>query len=226
MQRVLEEHYQNAESVEIPSEILVQHELPDSEMLAEFLTERKGRKVSIIAPQRQTKAELIEMVERNAEYELARMQKLGDRNTEATQDLADILDLAELPRRIEGYDISHIQGSNAVASQVVFLDGLPAKQHYRHYKIRNPEVKIGHSDDFASLAEVISRRFRKYAEDPQLPRVGNPDFPDLIMIDGGKGQLSSVVAVLQEMNLLEDLRVVSLAKQREEIFLPGESLPL
>ncbi|MGB3205387.1 MAG: excinuclease ABC subunit UvrC, partial [Crinalium sp.] len=177
LQRVLEEHYQNAESVEIPSEILVQHELPDSEMLAEFLTERKGRKVSIIAPQRQTKAELIEMVERNAEYELARMQKLGDRNTEATQDLADILDLAELPRRIEGYDISHIQGSNAVASQVVFIDGLPAKQHYRHYKIRNPEVKIGHSDDFASLAEVISRRFRKYAEDPQLPRVGNPDFP-------------------------------------------------
>ncbi|HEY9692133.1 MAG TPA: excinuclease ABC subunit UvrC [Oculatellaceae cyanobacterium] len=226
LQRVLEEHYQNAESVEIPSEILVQHELPDGEMLGEFLTERKGRKVSIIAPQRQTKAELIEMVERNAEYELARMQKLGDRNTEATQDLADILDLAELPRRIEGYDISHIQGSNAVASQVVFIDGLPAKQHYRHYKIRNPEVKIGHSDDFASLAEVISRRFRKYAEDPQLPRVGNPDFPDLIMIDGGKGQLSSVVAILQEMNLLEDLRVVSLAKQREEIFLPGESLPL
>ena len=76
------------------------------------------------------------------------------------------------------------------------------------------------------MAEVIQRRFRKYAEDPELLRQGNPDFPDLIMIDGGKGQLSSVVAVLQEMNLLEDLRVVSLAKQREEIFLPGESAPL
>src|SRR6476620_2355349 len=147
------------------------------------------------------------------------------------QDLADLLDLPEIPRRIEGYDISHIQGSNAVASQVVFVDGLPAKQYYRHYKIKNPTVTAGHSDDFASLAEVIQRRFRKYGAseagtDSQMQRLDNPDWPDLIMIDGGKGQLSSVVAVLQEMNLLEDLRVVSLAKQREEIFLPGESLPL
>jgi excinuclease ABC subunit C len=226
LQRVLEEHYQTADAVEIPAEILVQHELPDGEILADVLTQRKGRKVTILAPQRQTKAELIEMVERNAQYELQRMQKLGDRNSQAIQDLAAILDLPDLPHRIEGYDISHIQGSNAVASQVVFIDGLPAKQYYRHYKIKNPTVTIGHSDDFASLAEVIGRRFRKYMEDPQLSRVGNPDWPDLIMIDGGKGQLSSVVAVLQEMNLLEDLRVVSLAKQREEIFLPGESQPL
>lgn len=226
LQRVLEEHYQNADPVEIPTEIIVQHELPESEILAEFLSDRKGRKVTIVVPQRQTKAELIEMVERNAEYELTRTQQFADRNSQAMQDLASILDLPDLPRRIEGYDISHVQGSNAVASQVVFIDGLPAKQYYRHYKIKNPNVTIGHSDDFASLAEVIRRRFRKYAEDPQLQRVGNSDFPDLVMIDGGKGQLSSVVAVLQEMNLLEDLRVVSLAKQREEIFLPGESLPL
>ncbi|MCL1470380.1 excinuclease ABC subunit UvrC [Argonema antarcticum] len=226
LQRVLEEHYQNAEPVEIPADILVQHELPESEILADFLTKLKGRKVTILAPQRQSKAELIEMVERNAGYELSRIQRFSDRNSQAIQDLANILDLPDLPRRIEGYDISHIQGANAVASQVVFIDGLPAKQHYRHYKIKNPTVTAGHSDDFASLAEVIRRRFRKYAEDPQLERVGNPDFPDLVMIDGGKGQLSSVVAVLQEMNLLEDLRVVSLAKQREEIFLPGESLPL
>src|SRR6478672_3748530 len=197
LQRVLEEHYQNAESVEIPSEILVQHELPEVEMLAEFLTERKGRKVTIVVPQRQTKAELIEMVERNAQYELERTQRVSDRNSEAMQDLADLLDLPEIPRRIEGYDISHIQGSNAVASQVVFIDGLPAKQHYRHYKIKNPEVRPGHSDDFASLAEVIQRRFRKYTSDSQP------------------------VATHQQ-----DLRVVSLAKQREEIFLPGESLPL
>ncbi|MCC5611025.1 excinuclease ABC subunit UvrC [Nostoc sp. CHAB 5834] len=233
LQRALEEHYQTADSVEIPLEILVQHDLPDSEILADVLTQRKGKKVTILTPLRQTKAELIEMVERNAQYELQRMQKLGDvfdglrqRNDQAMQDLAAILDLPDVPHRIEGYDISHIQGSNAVASQVVFIDGLPAKQHYRHYKIKNPTVTAGHSDDFASLAEVIGRRFRKYGEDPQLARLGNPDWPDLIMIDGGKGQLSSVVAVLQEMNLLEDLRVVSLAKQREEIFLPGESKPL
>ncbi len=226
LQRVLEEHYQAADSVEIPSEVLVQHELPDAEMLADYLSERKGRKVTILAPQRQAKAELIEMVERNANYELERTQRVADRNTQAMQDLADILDLPDLPHRIEGYDISHIQGANAVASQVVFIDGQPAKQHYRHYKIKNPEVKAGHSDDFASLAEVIRRRFRKYAEDSQLQRVGNPDWPDVVMIDGGKGQLSAVVEVLQDMNLMEDLRVVSLAKQREEIFLPGESSPL
>jgi excinuclease ABC subunit C len=226
LQRVLEEHYQAADSVEIPTEVLVQHELPEGEMLAAYLSEKKGRKVTILAPQRQAKAELIEMVERNANYELERTQRFADRNTQAMQDLADILDLPDLPHRIEGYDISHIQGANAVASQVVFVDGTPAKQHYRHYKIKNPEVKAGHSDDFASLAEVIRRRFRKYGEDPQLPRVGNSDWPDLVMIDGGKGQLSAVVAVLQEMNLMEDLRVVSLAKQREEIFLPGESLPV
>ncbi|MCT7948361.1 excinuclease ABC subunit UvrC [Ancylothrix sp. C2] len=226
LQRVLEEHYQTVEPVEIPTEILVQYELPDSEMLESWLSEQKGRKVTVVAPQRQLKAELIEMVERNAEYELERMKKQGDRNNEAMQDLADILDLPDVPHRIEGYDISHVQGSNAVASQVVFIDGLPAKQHYRHYKIKNPNVTSGHSDDFASLAEVIGRRFRKYLEDPNLQRTGNPDWPDLVMIDGGKGQLSSVVAVLQNMNLLEDLRVVSLAKQREEIFLPGESFPL
>ncbi|MEH1898314.1 MAG: excinuclease ABC subunit UvrC [Nostoc sp.] len=226
LQRALEEHYQTADSVEIPLEILVQHDLPDAEILADVLTQRKGKKVTILTPLRQTKAELIEMVERNAQYELQRMQKFGDRNHQAMQDLAAILDLPDVPHRIEGYDISHIQGSNAVASQVVFIDGLPAKQHYRHYKIKNPTVTAGHSDDFASLAEVIGRRFRKYGEDPQLTRLGNPDWPDLIMIDGGKGQLSSVIAVLQEMNLLEDLRVVSLAKQREEIFLPGESKPL
>jgi excinuclease ABC subunit C len=226
LQRVLEEHYQTAENVEIPSEILVQYDLPDSEILADILTERKGRKVTILNPLRQSKAELIEMVEKNAQYELQRMQKLGDSNLQATQDLAAILDLPDLPKRIEGYDISHIQGTNAVGSQVVFIDGLPAKQHYRHYKIKNPDITIGQSDDFASLAEVINRRFRKYIEDPKLARLGNSDWPDLIMIDGGKGQLSAVVGILEKMNLLTDLRVVSLAKKREEIFLPNSSKPL
>ncbi|WP_448570838.1 excinuclease ABC subunit UvrC [Trichothermofontia sp.] len=230
LQRVLEEHYQTVDPVEIPAEILVQHELPETEMLATYLSEIKGRKVTIVAPQRQTKAELIEMVERNAAYELERTQKTHDRTLQALQDLAEILDLPSLPHRIEGYDISHIQGSDAVASQVVFINGLPAKQHYRHYKIQNPHVKAGHSDDFASLAEVIRRRFRKYGTQPDLRGFQNlgglADLPDLVMIDGGKGQLSAVVTVLRELNLLGDLRVVSLAKQREEIFLPGESLPL
>ena len=279
LQRVLEEHYSTVDDVEIPAEILVQHELPDGDILSEFLTQRRGRKVSIYLPQRQSKADLIEMVERNAGYELARTQRFADRNHQAMLDLAELLDLPDLPHRIEGYDISHIQGSDAVASQVVFIDGLPAKQHYRHYKIKNPTVRSGHSDDFASMAEVIQRRFRKYAKQesgiggqgsgvrsqgsgvrgqgsgvrgqgsgvrgqeseisplpplslsppsltPALPASSQSDFPDLIMIDGGKGQLSAVVDVLRQMNLLDEVRVVSLAKQREEIFLPGESLPL
>lgn len=242
LQRVLEEHYQQVEDVEIPTEILVQHELPEAELLESILCDRKGKKVQILNPQRQSKAELIEMVERNATYELARMQKTAGRNLQALQDLAEILDLPDVPHRIEGYDISHIQGSDAVASQVVFVQGVAAKQHYRHYKIKNPDVKPGHSDDFASMAEVIRRRFRKYTTagnepDPTLspeanarPKVpvldAKSDWPDLVMIDGGKGQLSAVVAVLQEMDLLDQLRVVSLAKQQEEIFLPGESQSL
>jgi excinuclease ABC subunit C len=235
LQRVLEEHYSTVEPIEIPSEIIVQHELPESEILTEWLSKQKGRKVSLVVPQRQAKAEFIELLERNANYELTRTQQFSDRNSQALQDLTTILDLPELPRRIEGYDISHIQGSNAVASQVVFLDGVPAKQHYRHYKIKNPNVQIGHSDDFASMAEVIRRRFRKYANQESLlveegdkieDKSLGDDFPDLVMIDGGKGQLSSVVEVLQEMNLLDVVKVVSLAKKREEIFLPGESIPL
>ena len=227
LQRVLEEHYSTVEAIEIPTEILVQHELPEAEILMGWLSQQKGRKVSVINPQRQIKAELIDMVERNANYELTRTQRLGQRNDRALQDLATILDLPAVPKRIEGYDISHIQGSNAVASQVVFIDGIPAKQHYRHYKIKNPQVTIGHSDDFASMAEVIRRRFRRYQQSQPFanPKQGD-DFPDLVMIDGGKGQLSSVVAVLKDMNLLETVTVVSLAKKREEIFLPGASKPL
>ncbi len=239
LQRVLEEHYQTVESVEIPAEILTQHGLPEADMLATYLSERRGRKVSIAVPQRQSKADLIEMIERNAGYELARTQRFADRNNQAMLDLAEILDLPDMPHRVEGYDISHIQGSDAVASQVVFIDGLPAKQHYRHYKIKDPTVRAGHSDDFASMAEVIRRRFRRYAENKETvierrtesssvlaPNSIREDFPDLVMIDGGKGQLSAVVEVLRDMNLMDEIKVVSLAKQREEIFLPGESLPL
>jgi len=226
LQRVLENHYQSVDAVEIPAVILSQYELPDGEILADYLSQRRGRKVTLEVPQRQSKASLVEMVERNAQYELARTQRFADRNAQALLDLAEILDLPDLPHRIEGYDISHVQGSDAVASQVVFTDGMPAKQHYRHYKIKNPAVRAGHSDDFASLSEVIGRRFRRYAADPETPRIGNPDWPDLVMIDGGKGQLSAVVEVLRQMNLLADLRVVSLAKKREEIFLPGATTPL
>jgi excinuclease ABC subunit C len=223
LQRVLEEHYQAADPVEIPLEILVQYPLPDADMLTSYLSDRKGRKVTLITPQRQGKAELIEMVEKNASHELTRIQRQTERNVIALQDLAELLDLAELPRRIEGFDISHIQGSNAVASQVVFIDGLPAKQHYRHYKIQNPAITIGHSDDYASHAEIARRRFRQYADGINTD---DNNFPDVVLIDGGKGQLSAVMNVFEEFNLTDKTCIISLAKQREEIFRPGENLPL
>lgn len=235
LQQALEEHYATVESVEIPAEIVVQYPLPDEAWLAHWLSDRRGRKVTIETPQRQMKAELIALVARNAEFELARTQRSSDRNLQALQDLADLLDLPDLPHWIECYDISHIQGSDPVASRVVFVDGLPAKQHYRHYKIRNPEIGPGHSDDFASLAETIRRRFRdgkpRNAPNAALEVLGGRDrgtgdWPDLVVIDGGKGQLSAVVAVLRELDLFDELRVISLAKKREEIFLPDESRPL
>lgn len=219
LKRVLEEHYLQADGVEIPNEIIVQYKLPEMEIIEKWLSERKGKKVFITVPQRQSKAQLIDMIERNANYELERTQRTVEQNLTAMEDLTQMLGLPELPRRIEGYDISHIQGSNAVASQVVFIDGIPAKQHYRHFKIKSPTVTIGHSDDFTSMAEVISRRFHHY-------QIDSDDRPNVIMIDGGKGQLSAVVAVLEKLNLMEELQVVSLAKQKEEIFLPRKSKPL
>ncbi len=241
LQTVIEEHYAQVEGVEIPPELLLQHALPQQELLQEWLSELRGRRVRLSVPQRQQKADLIELVERNAQYELQRAQRASEQNLLATEDLAQLLDLATPPRRIEGYDISHIQGSDAVASQVVFIDGLPAKQHYRKYKIRSASVRAGHSDDFMSMAEVIRRRFRRWsqakAEGADLQALrrstastlhtgGLNDWPDVVMIDGGKGQLSAVMEALRELDLDQELVVCSLAKQREEVFLPGASTPL
>jgi len=233
LERVLEAHYQGVDPVEIPSEILVQWELPEGNFLVNWLSDRRGRKVTILTPQRHVKADLITMVARNAEYELARIQRQDEQNLSALTQLQFLLNLPKLPIRIECYDISHIQGSDAVASQVVFIDGLPAKQHYRRYKIRNPDVKPGHSDDFASLAEVLGRRFRSLAQARKKALSSHlpadqfiTDFPDLVVIDGGKGQLSAVVNVLTELGIFQDLSVISLAKREEEIFRPGDSEPV
>ncbi len=218
LQRVLEQYYCQVEPEEIPLEIVVQYPLSDPDFLRDFLSNYKKRKVTITVPQKQGKADLINLVAKNAHYELEKTEREAEKNLKSMQDLANILGLSKLPRQIEGYDISHIQGSNAVASQVVFINGIPAKQNYRHYQIKNPDIMIGHSDDFASLTEVIERR---------LSRLNlSENKPDLLMIDGGKGQLSAVVKVLEKMGLFPELKVVSLAKQREEIFIPFNSEPL
>jgi excinuclease ABC subunit C len=219
LQKVLESHYQTVDAVEIPPEIILQYALPDQDFINDWLSAKKSKKIEIVIPQKQMKASLIEMVAKNAEYELIRQQQLSDRQYLALEDLANILNLPTIPHRLEGYDISHIQGSNAVASRVVFIDGVPAPAQYRHYRIKNPTVQIGHSDDFASMAEVIERRFRDY-------QPTDADHPDVIMIDGGKGQLSAVMTVLEAMNISENFTVIGLAKKQEEIFLPGQSKPL
>lgn len=241
LQHVLEEHYSQVDPVEIPPEVLLQHALPEQELLEAWLRERRGRKVMLLTPQRQQKADLIEMVVRNATYELERAQRGAEQQHLSMEDLAQLLDLDHPPRRIEGYDISHIQGSDAVASQVVFVDGLPAKQHYRKYKIRSSSITAGHSDDFMAMAEIMRRRFRRWsqakAEGASIAEIrkrpgaalqtdGLTDWPDVVMIDGGKGQLSAVMEALRELNLADELVVCSLAKQREEVFLPGASEPV
>ena len=241
LQRVVEEHYSQVEPVEIPPELLLQHALPQQPLIEEWLAERRGRKVKLAVPQRQQKADLIELLERNASYELQRAQRGAEQQLLATEDLAQLLELPTPPRRVEGYDISHIQGSDAVASQVVFIDGLPAKQHYRKYKIQSSSIHSGHSDDFMAMAEIMRRRFRRWAQAKaegadlgELRRAANTtlhtgglnDWPDVVMIDGGKGQLSAVMEALRELNLHEELVVCSLAKQREEVFMPGAKQPL
>ena len=236
LQRVLEEHYMNVEGVEIPSEILMQCNLPKQKTLEDWLTQLRKNKVKIIIPKRNKKHETVEMVLKNAKLELDRILNGIQDNESAVEDLTQIIELSEQPKRIEGYDISHIQGSDPVASQVVFIDGIPSKQHYRKYKIKDPNVFIGHSDDFASIYEVIYRRFRKWSRfkesggdfsilnDKTNSKLDNEllsDWPDLIMIDGGKGQLNAAIKALKELNLEEEVAICSLAKKNEEIFIPG-----
>ncbi|MBO6970400.1 MAG: excinuclease ABC subunit UvrC [Prochlorococcus marinus CUG1431] len=236
LQRVLEEHYMNVEGVEIPSEILIQYSLPKQSTIEDWLTELRKKKVKILIPKRNKKHETVEMVLKNAKLELDRILNGIQDSESSIEDLAQILELSEQPKRIEGYDISHIQGTDPVASQVVFIDGIPSKQHYRKYKIKDSNVFLGHSDDFASIYEVIHRRFRKWSRfkksggdfsilnDKTNSKLDNEllsDWPDLIMIDGGKGQLNAAIKALKELNLEEEVTICSLAKKNEEIFIPG-----
>ena len=236
LQKILEEHYMNVEPVEIPSEILIQYNLPKQATIEDWLTELRKKKVKILIPKRNKKHETVEMVLKNAKLELDRILNGIQDNESSIEDLAQILELSEQPKRIEGYDISHIQGSDPVASQVVFIDGIPSKQHYRKYKIKDPKIFIGHSDDFASIYEVIHRRFKKWSRfkksggnfsilnDKTNSKLDNEllsDWPDLIMIDGGKGQLNAAIKALKELNLEEEVTICSLAKKNEEIFIPG-----
>ena len=241
LQRVIEEHYNRVDAIEIPPEIVVQHTLPAQELLGDCLSQRSGHHVQITCPQPRPKADLIELVARNAEFELLRVQHSHEQRALASEGLGQLLNLPGPPHWIEGYDVSHIQGSDVVASRVVFIDGLPAKQHYRKYKILSKSINSGHSDDFMAMAEIMRRRFRRWASiKAERGNLQQPcshygtssqttslnDWPDVVMIDGGKGQLSAAIEALRELNLHKDLVVCSLAKKREEVFLPGADAPV
>ncbi len=198
----------------IPREVLLPEALPEQELLAEWLSGMKGSRVRVEAPKRGTKRDLVVMAADNAAVVLKeqadRLAADTRRTAGAVAELAEYLGLPAPPARIECFDISHIQGAETVASMVVFGDGAASKDEYRRYKLRTVE---GKPDDFASMAEVIGRRFR-----------GAEALPGLVIIDGGKGQLNAALAVARELGVT--VPMVGLAKEFEHIFREGESEPL
>ncbi|MFW5955191.1 MAG: excinuclease ABC subunit UvrC [Rhodothermales bacterium] len=217
MQSFLDDYY--ADAVFFPEEVLLSRHLEDPEPLEQLLHRGRGKKVPLRVPQRGDKAGLIRMVEANAEllveeWKLQRERRGEDRIPFSVKKLQKDLRLAHLPRRIECFDISHLGGTATVGSCVVFEDGQPRKSEYRHFKVRTLEE--GKPDDYQSMREVISRRYKRIAAE-------DGPWPDLLVVDGGKGQLSSAVTALREIGVYGRFPVVGLAKRLEEVFYPGDT---
>ena len=205
----------------IPKEILLAEPCQDMEALSELLSEVRGSKVDLRVPQRGAKRELALMAQKNAQEGVNRLHERLSRAYERTKGAAAELGRAlgiPAPRRIECYDISNFQGSQTVASMVVFINGEAAKKEYRHFKIKTVEGP----NDFESMKEVLTRRFThlKNAD------AGFDDAPDLVIVDGGKGQLSSAVEALEKLDLEKMPALFGLAKQFEELYRPGQSEPI
>ncbi|MEM1042054.1 MAG: excinuclease ABC subunit UvrC [Bacteroidota bacterium] len=220
MQRLLEDHYTDATF--FPDEVLLSHAPSDPEPLEAVVREGRGRIVDLRVPERGDKAGLLRMVEANArlllgEWSLQKAKADADRVPRSVQSLQRDLRLKHLPRRIECFDVSHLGGTGTVASCVVFENGKPKKSDYRTFKIRT--VESGKPDDFQSMREVIQRRYRRTLEE-------NGPWPDLVVIDGGKGQLSSAVESLRAVEVYGKFAVVGIAKRLEEVFVPGDSQPI
>jgi len=210
----------------LPDEILLPASAADYKALAELLSERKGRKVAILQPKRGDKYQLLQLAEKNAANAAAEHLKKSEESGAILDELKERLHLRKTPRRIECYDISNIQGINAVGSQVSFVAGRPDKANYRRYRIRT----VAQADDFAMMREVLSRRFRDGVTD---------DPPDLIIVDGGAGQLGILSAVMEELGI-DGIDLAGLAKSRvessvrstelqrsdERVFLPGRKNPV
>jgi excinuclease ABC subunit C len=214
----------------IPDEILLPVEMDDREVREEYLRENKGKRVSILSPQRGAKSELVEMARENARQSFAERHDQEKAREKMLQELQSKLRLRNYPQRIECFDISMLHGANAVGSMVTFVNGEPDKSRYRHYRIRSIDPSSG-GDDFGMMLEVLKRRFgRGKAEE---------DLPDLVVVDGGKGQLAMALAAMAEVGV-KGVEAVGLAKMRvqsaprsaeierseERVFLPGQSNPI
>jgi excinuclease ABC subunit C len=223
------------EAAFVPPSILLQKDLDERDIIEQWLRGRRGgEKVFLSVPTEGPKQELLQMAGENAAATLATLQAQWqadtNRQTEALAQIQEVLGLSAPPGRIECFDISTLQGTNTVASMVVFAKGAPEKGDYRRFNIKGRGSQ-GEPDDFASMREVLKRRFRRAVEEavPDPGRAARKSdeawklLPDLLIVDGGKGQLGVAVEVLAEFGLTEVVPVAGLAKQREELFLPGRA---
>jgi excinuclease ABC subunit C len=228
--RVLEDLYGDEPPLGVPKQVLVPEEPEDLDVYEEWLTRQRGSHVQVRVPQRGGKRELQDTVTRNAKEEFTRhrLRRASDHNSraKALNELQDFLDLPEAPLRIECYDMAHFQGTDYVGSMVVLEDGLPRKSEYRRFKVKG----VAGNDDFAAMEEVLTRRLTAYLEERDRPVSERPGRfaypPQLLLVDGGKGQLAVATRVLKELGLDDEIPAASLAKRYEEVFVPGRSEPI
>jgi excinuclease ABC subunit C len=226
--RLLEQLYADAPAEDVPREVLVPVVPDDQQLYEAFLTKARGAPVRLRVPRRGPKRELLSTVTRNAEEAFIqhRLRRASDHNARARAltALQGALDLPEAPLRIECVDISNLQGTEIVGSMVVMEDGLAKRSDYRHFKVGSQEGQ----DDFAAMEEVLTRRFRRYLDDREAGARRGRRFaypPNLLLVDGGRGQLNVAVRVLEELGL-EDVSVAALAKRFEEVYLPDREDPV
>ncbi|MCH2628561.1 MAG: excinuclease ABC subunit UvrC [Acidimicrobiales bacterium] len=227
--RIIEDLYHQENPIGMPKNVFVPS-LPDRRGLYEqWLTKQRGSRVEIRVPMRGDKRALHETATRNAKetFTRHRLKRGTDHNSRARalQELQTHLQLPNAPLRIECYDMSHLQGTDYVGSMVVLEDAVPRKSEYRRFKIRD----VGGNDDFAAMEEVLYRRFRNLLAEREAPGEAPGKFaypPQLVVVDGGKGQLGVAVRVLETLGLSDEIPVAALAKQFEEVFVPGRSTPI
>ncbi len=227
--RVLERLYFEENPLGSPKQVLVPDLPHNQELYEEWLREQRGSRVAIAVPQRGTKRKLQETVARNAADAFARhrLKRSTDHNSRARalNDLQECLGLPEAPLRIECYDMSHLQGSDYVGSMVVMEDGLPRKSEYRRFKVRT----VGGNDDYAAMEEVLTRRLTNYLDERDRPVEEKGKFaypPQLLVVDGGKGQLGVAERVLAELGLDGEIFPAGLAKEFEQVYVPGRAAPV